>query len=224
MQTSSENFMCYVFHVEPSAAAMAKMIEAACKLRYQKVLDAHASRHHSGMSSHGPPPTASYHGKVFSFNFPFALTKQLEDNMFTSRRIIEWSKRMWSLMNAQFDFRDGLKPSVTHSDPWLPGWCRLDPHRNYKCPLYCSIFSSNKSLPLLSNLLAIHYFIYLYNCSIVSSLSLIARSETLILKRSRNEHVFFSLSLKFVPNTWIRILTWILTWKLHQPNVATSWP
>ncbi len=29
--------MCYVFHVEPSAGAMAKTIEAACKLRYQKV-------------------------------------------------------------------------------------------------------------------------------------------------------------------------------------------
>uniref|UniRef100_A0A915Q762 PID domain-containing protein n=1 Tax=Setaria digitata TaxID=48799 RepID=A0A915Q762_9BILA len=43
MSTSSENFMCYVFHVEPSAGPMAKTIEAACKLRYQKVLDAHAS-------------------------------------------------------------------------------------------------------------------------------------------------------------------------------------
>jgi amyloid beta (A4) precursor protein-binding family B protein 2 (Fe65-like) len=36
--------MCYVFHVEPSAGAMAKTIEAACKLRYQKVLDAHGDR------------------------------------------------------------------------------------------------------------------------------------------------------------------------------------
>ncbi|TKR67680.1 hypothetical protein L596_023795 [Steinernema carpocapsae] len=44
MHTSSDNFMCYVFHVEPSAGAMAKTIEAACKLRYQKVLDAHASK------------------------------------------------------------------------------------------------------------------------------------------------------------------------------------
>ncbi|VBB27992.1 unnamed protein product [Acanthocheilonema viteae] len=44
MSTSSENFMCYVFHVEPSAGPMAKTIEAACKLRYQKVLDAHAGR------------------------------------------------------------------------------------------------------------------------------------------------------------------------------------
>ncbi|CAJ0942615.1 unnamed protein product, partial [Mesorhabditis belari] len=48
MHTSSENFMCYVFHVEPSAAVMAKTIEAACKLRYQKVLDAHSGRLSSG--------------------------------------------------------------------------------------------------------------------------------------------------------------------------------
>ncbi|VDN54827.1 unnamed protein product [Dracunculus medinensis] len=45
MHTSSENFMCYVFHVEPSAGPMAKTIEAACKLRYQKVLDAHSNGH-----------------------------------------------------------------------------------------------------------------------------------------------------------------------------------
>lgn len=63
MQTSSESFMCYVFHVEPNAAAMAKMVEAACKLRYQKVLDAHSSsRHHSGMSIHGQHPPSTYHG------------------------------------------------------------------------------------------------------------------------------------------------------------------
>ncbi|KHJ43073.1 phosphotyrosine interaction domain protein [Trichuris suis] len=44
MHMSSENYMCYVFHVEPSAGAMAKTIEAACKLRYQKVIDAHGER------------------------------------------------------------------------------------------------------------------------------------------------------------------------------------
>ncbi|CAD5222379.1 unnamed protein product [Bursaphelenchus xylophilus] len=44
MHTSTENFLCYVFHVEPSAGLMAKTIEAACKLRYQKVLDAHIGR------------------------------------------------------------------------------------------------------------------------------------------------------------------------------------
>ncbi|KAI6215450.1 hypothetical protein M3Y94_00386400 [Aphelenchoides besseyi] len=46
MHTSTENFMCYVFHVEPTAATMAKTIEAACKLRYQKILDANIHRDH----------------------------------------------------------------------------------------------------------------------------------------------------------------------------------
>ncbi|XGW17255.1 hypothetical protein V3C99_002117 [Haemonchus contortus] len=55
MHTSSENFMCYVFHVEPSAAAMAKTIEAACKLRYQKVLDAHAGRVPQNITNHDAP-------------------------------------------------------------------------------------------------------------------------------------------------------------------------
>uniref|UniRef100_A0A7E4VDR7 PID domain-containing protein n=1 Tax=Panagrellus redivivus TaxID=6233 RepID=A0A7E4VDR7_PANRE len=63
MHTSSENYMCYVFHVEPNAGTMAKTIEAACKLRYQKVLDAHLKK---------GTPTGSFalsnhsqHSKVF---------------------------------------------------------------------------------------------------------------------------------------------------------------
>lgn len=44
MQSSMDNFMCYVFYVEPSAGALAKTIEAACKLRYQKVIDAHGEK------------------------------------------------------------------------------------------------------------------------------------------------------------------------------------
>ncbi|KAE9555859.1 hypothetical protein FO519_000944 [Halicephalobus sp. NKZ332] len=63
MHTSYENYMCYVFHVEPTAGAMAKTIEAACKLRYQKVLDAHSKRSSTAgsfaLSNH------SQHGKVF---------------------------------------------------------------------------------------------------------------------------------------------------------------
>ncbi|KAK0418241.1 hypothetical protein QR680_013452 [Steinernema hermaphroditum] len=51
MHTSSDNFMCYVFHVEPSAGAMAKTIEAACKLRYQKVLDAHTAKSSAAASA-----------------------------------------------------------------------------------------------------------------------------------------------------------------------------
>uniref|UniRef100_A0A0N5C0B8 WW domain-containing protein n=1 Tax=Strongyloides papillosus TaxID=174720 RepID=A0A0N5C0B8_STREA len=52
MQTSEESFLCYVFHVEPNAASMAKTIEAACKLRYQKILDAHSGRQYSSLSSY----------------------------------------------------------------------------------------------------------------------------------------------------------------------------
>lgn len=33
-------FMCHVFHCEPTAGPLCKTIEAACKLRYQKCLDA----------------------------------------------------------------------------------------------------------------------------------------------------------------------------------------
>ncbi|XP_052078808.1 protein Fe65 homolog isoform X2 [Mytilus californianus] len=35
-----DQFNCHVFHCEPSAGALCKTIEAACKLRYQKLLDA----------------------------------------------------------------------------------------------------------------------------------------------------------------------------------------
>ncbi|GMR42206.1 hypothetical protein PMAYCL1PPCAC_12401 [Pristionchus mayeri] len=56
MQVSSDSFLCYVFHVEPSAAVMAKTIEAACKLRYQKLLDAHRPDHLSiGKEECGSP-------------------------------------------------------------------------------------------------------------------------------------------------------------------------
>ena len=44
MQSSLDSYMCYVFRAEPSAGAMAKTIEAACKLRYQKVIDSNYRR------------------------------------------------------------------------------------------------------------------------------------------------------------------------------------
>uniref|UniRef100_A0AC34QHS4 Uncharacterized protein n=1 Tax=Panagrolaimus sp. JU765 TaxID=591449 RepID=A0AC34QHS4_9BILA len=62
MHTSQENFMCYVFHVEPTAGAMAKTIEAACKLRYQKVLDAHSKKSSTTGSFIS---NSQSHGKVF---------------------------------------------------------------------------------------------------------------------------------------------------------------
>lgn len=41
MHTAQDGFVAHVFHCEPSAGALCKTIEAACKLRYQKCLDAH---------------------------------------------------------------------------------------------------------------------------------------------------------------------------------------
>ncbi|XP_049836125.1 protein Fe65 homolog [Schistocerca gregaria] len=41
MHTAQDLFMAHVFHCEPSSGALCKTVEAACKLRYQKCLDAH---------------------------------------------------------------------------------------------------------------------------------------------------------------------------------------
>lgn len=41
MHTAQDTFMAHVFYCEPSSGALCKTIEAACKLRYQKCLDAH---------------------------------------------------------------------------------------------------------------------------------------------------------------------------------------
>lgn len=40
MHTAQDTFVVHVFHCEPSAGLLCKTIEAACKLRYQKCLDA----------------------------------------------------------------------------------------------------------------------------------------------------------------------------------------
>ncbi|KAH7645367.1 amyloid beta a4 precursor protein-binding family b member 2-like protein [Dermatophagoides farinae] len=44
MQVNEKEFVCHCFQVEPSAGALCKIIEAACKLRYQKCLDAHSNK------------------------------------------------------------------------------------------------------------------------------------------------------------------------------------
>ncbi|KAG5881121.1 hypothetical protein JTB14_032296 [Gonioctena quinquepunctata] len=41
MHTAQDTFVSHVFYCEPSSGALCKTIEAACKLRYQKCLDAH---------------------------------------------------------------------------------------------------------------------------------------------------------------------------------------
>ncbi|XP_023345968.1 protein Fe65 homolog [Eurytemora carolleeae] len=44
MHTAQDTFICHVFHCEPTAGPLCKTIEAACKLRYQKCLDARPIR------------------------------------------------------------------------------------------------------------------------------------------------------------------------------------
>ncbi|GFW70280.1 protein Fe65 homolog [Trichonephila clavipes] len=41
VHTAQNEFVAHVFYCEPSSGALCKTIEAACKLRYQKCLDAH---------------------------------------------------------------------------------------------------------------------------------------------------------------------------------------
>ncbi|XP_034938074.1 protein Fe65 homolog isoform X4 [Chelonus insularis] len=41
MHTAQDLFIAHIFNCEPSSGALCKTIEAACKLRYQKCLDAH---------------------------------------------------------------------------------------------------------------------------------------------------------------------------------------
>lgn len=52
MHTAQDLFIAHVFHCEPSSGALCKTVEAACKLRYQKCLDAHPGR--TTMTAHTP--------------------------------------------------------------------------------------------------------------------------------------------------------------------------
>ncbi|VVC99421.1 unnamed protein product [Leptidea sinapis] len=49
VHTPQDVFIAHAFHAEPSSGALCKTIEAACKLRYQKCLDAHGG--YSAMGS-----------------------------------------------------------------------------------------------------------------------------------------------------------------------------
>ncbi|XP_054260441.1 protein Fe65 homolog isoform X2 [Macrosteles quadrilineatus] len=53
MHTAQDLFIAHVFHCEPSSGALCKTIEAACKLRYQKCLDAHPGRATAGAGAQG---------------------------------------------------------------------------------------------------------------------------------------------------------------------------
>ncbi|XP_055919850.1 protein Fe65 homolog [Eupeodes corollae] len=47
VHTARNKFVAHVFHCEPSSGALCKTVEAACKLRYQKCLDAHPENNFS---------------------------------------------------------------------------------------------------------------------------------------------------------------------------------
>ena len=55
-----DTFVCHVFHCEPTAGPLCKTIEAACKLRYQKCLDARPS---SARGSGATPTSRNSIGK-----------------------------------------------------------------------------------------------------------------------------------------------------------------
>ncbi|KAJ8680141.1 hypothetical protein QAD02_015928 [Eretmocerus hayati] len=54
MHTAQDLFIAHVFNCEPSSGALCKTIEAACKLRYQKCLDAHPPGFRNASSANTP--------------------------------------------------------------------------------------------------------------------------------------------------------------------------
>ncbi|XP_043801754.1 protein Fe65 homolog isoform X2 [Apis laboriosa] len=54
MHTAQDLFIAHVFNCEPSSGALCKTIEAACKLRYQKCLDAHPQGFRNASSLNTP--------------------------------------------------------------------------------------------------------------------------------------------------------------------------
>uniref|UniRef100_A0A146LW99 Amyloid beta A4 protein-binding family B member 2 n=1 Tax=Lygus hesperus TaxID=30085 RepID=A0A146LW99_LYGHE len=64
MHTAQDLFVTHVFHCEPSSGALCKTIEAACKLRYQKCLDAHPQ---GGQNVENESPTKGLGATLKSF-------------------------------------------------------------------------------------------------------------------------------------------------------------
>lgn len=64
MHTAQDLFIAHVFHCEPSSGALCKTVEAACKLRYQKCLDAHPQ---SLLTTDSKSPTKGISATLKSF-------------------------------------------------------------------------------------------------------------------------------------------------------------
>lgn len=58
---ADNSFKCHVFHCQPSTIQLCKTIEAACKLRYQKCLDAHPQ------AAKPAEPTKTYGAQIRNF-------------------------------------------------------------------------------------------------------------------------------------------------------------
>ncbi|XP_065207171.1 protein Fe65 homolog isoform X2 [Planococcus citri] len=67
MHTAQDQFVAHVFHCEPSSGSLCKTIEAACKLRYQKCLDAHPAGLTKSQSTGNVTPNKSLGATLKSF-------------------------------------------------------------------------------------------------------------------------------------------------------------
>ncbi|KAB7507204.1 Protein Fe65-like protein, partial [Armadillidium nasatum] len=66
MHTAQDQFIAHVFYCEPSSGALCKTIEAACKLRYQKCLDAHPGSNNRGRDETNPRSLSATIRSVFT--------------------------------------------------------------------------------------------------------------------------------------------------------------
>ncbi|XP_055320906.1 protein Fe65 homolog isoform X1 [Sitodiplosis mosellana] len=77
MHTAQDKFVCHVFMCEPSSGALCKTIEAACKLRYQKCLDAHPE---SRLSSDSTTPNKGIGATIKNLMNTLSLNKKDRTN------------------------------------------------------------------------------------------------------------------------------------------------
>lgn len=75
VHNSDNTFTCHAFYNEPSAGPLCKTIEAACKLRYQKCLDAHPE---AALNSNSNSSSSNLIGNTLNNIFSFIKNKSLK--------------------------------------------------------------------------------------------------------------------------------------------------
>ncbi|XP_063708541.1 amyloid beta precursor protein binding family B member 1-like isoform X2 [Culicoides brevitarsis] len=75
MHTAQDKFVAHVFNCEPSSGPLCKTIEAACKLRYQKCLDAHPNHPNREYIDDSPNSTKGLGATIKNFVSSFSLKK-----------------------------------------------------------------------------------------------------------------------------------------------------